>query len=106
LYVHDIVQKLPSLEAALHTVDSSDQAVISAIIGEYSELPMLKEQSAYHRLVSTYHFLYLLVEFSEWLCLAVHAQMFSSRNLKILFIAKEDKLIIDKTKQHEIKKGN
>ncbi|KAL3739084.1 hypothetical protein ACJRO7_020476 [Eucalyptus globulus] len=42
--------KLPSLEAALHTVDSSDQAVISAIIGEYSELPMLKEQSAYHRL--------------------------------------------------------
>ncbi|KAL3739094.1 hypothetical protein ACJRO7_020486 [Eucalyptus globulus] len=42
--------KLPSLEAALHTVDSSDQAVISAIIGKYSELPTLKEQSAYHRL--------------------------------------------------------
>ncbi|KAF8028744.1 hypothetical protein BT93_E1407 [Corymbia citriodora subsp. variegata] len=42
--------KLPSLEAALHTVDSSDQAIISAIIGEYSELPMLKGQSSYHRL--------------------------------------------------------
>ncbi|XP_030477014.1 3-hydroxyisobutyryl-CoA hydrolase 1-like isoform X1 [Syzygium oleosum] len=41
--------KLPSLEAALHTVDSSDKAIISAVIGQYSELPMLKEQSAYRR---------------------------------------------------------
>ncbi|KAK3430205.1 hypothetical protein EUGRSUZ_E01732 [Eucalyptus grandis] len=42
--------KLPSLEAALYAVDSRDQAIISAIIREYSELPILKEQSAYHRL--------------------------------------------------------
>ncbi|XP_030511646.2 3-hydroxyisobutyryl-CoA hydrolase 1-like [Rhodamnia argentea] len=42
--------KLLLLEAALHGVDSSDQAIIAAIIGEYSELPMLKEQSANHRL--------------------------------------------------------
>ncbi|XP_039169388.1 3-hydroxyisobutyryl-CoA hydrolase 1-like [Eucalyptus grandis] len=42
--------ELLSLEAALHSVDSSDQPKISAVIGEYSELPMLKEQSAYNRL--------------------------------------------------------
>ncbi|KAL3739085.1 hypothetical protein ACJRO7_020477 [Eucalyptus globulus] len=42
--------ELLSLEAALHSVDSSDQAIISAVIGEYSELPMLEKQSAYNRL--------------------------------------------------------
>ncbi|KAK3430212.1 hypothetical protein EUGRSUZ_E01738 [Eucalyptus grandis] len=42
--------ELLSLEAALHSIDSSDQAIISAVIGEYSELPMLQDQSAYNRL--------------------------------------------------------
>ncbi|KAK8655011.1 hypothetical protein V6N13_107603 [Hibiscus sabdariffa] len=42
--------KLPMLEAALCAVDSSDPAIISSIIGQYSERPSLKEQSVYNRL--------------------------------------------------------
>ncbi|KAL4302229.1 hypothetical protein GQ457_10G004080 [Hibiscus cannabinus] len=42
--------KLPMLEAALCAVDSSDPAIISSIIGQYSERPPLKEQSVYNRL--------------------------------------------------------
>ncbi|GMY17551.1 3-hydroxyisobutyryl-CoA hydrolase 1-like isoform X1 [Fagus crenata] len=42
--------KLSLLEEALCKVDSSDPAIISAIIDEYSQQPYLKEQSAYHRL--------------------------------------------------------
>ena len=44
-----IGQKLSLLEEALCKVDSSDPAIISAIIDEYSQQPYLKEQSAYHR---------------------------------------------------------
>uniref|UniRef100_A0A5B7BW94 3-hydroxyisobutyryl-CoA hydrolase n=1 Tax=Davidia involucrata TaxID=16924 RepID=A0A5B7BW94_DAVIN len=40
--------KLSLLEEALHKIDSSDPAVISAIINEYSQPPNLKEKSAYH----------------------------------------------------------
>jgi 3-hydroxyisobutyryl-CoA hydrolase len=46
-----IGQKLSLLEEALCKVDSSDPAIISAIIDEYSQQPYLKEQSAYHRLL-------------------------------------------------------
>ncbi|KAF9669722.1 hypothetical protein SADUNF_Sadunf14G0136700 [Salix dunnii] len=42
--------KLPLLEEALVNLDSSDPAMISAIIDEYSERPYLKGKSAYHRL--------------------------------------------------------
>ncbi|KAL0374173.1 UNVERIFIED_CONTAM: 3-hydroxyisobutyryl-CoA hydrolase 1, partial [Sesamum radiatum] len=43
-------ERLPLLEAALITADSSDSAVISSIIGEFSHIPNLKKNSAYHRL--------------------------------------------------------
>ncbi|CAI0411900.1 unnamed protein product [Linum tenue] len=42
--------KLSLLEEALHKVDSSDSAIISAIIDCYSQQPYLKDQSAYRRL--------------------------------------------------------
>ncbi|KAB5527831.1 hypothetical protein DKX38_021678 [Salix brachista] len=42
--------KLPLLEEALVNLDSSDPAMISAIIDEYSERPFLKGKSAYHQL--------------------------------------------------------
>ncbi|KAG5232179.1 hypothetical protein OIU76_004981 [Salix suchowensis] len=42
--------KLPLLEEALVNLDSSDPAMISAIIDEYSERPYLKGKSAYHQL--------------------------------------------------------
>ncbi|XP_059433889.1 3-hydroxyisobutyryl-CoA hydrolase 1-like [Corylus avellana] len=42
--------RLSLLEEALHKIDSSDPAIISAIIDKYSQKPYLKEQSAYHRL--------------------------------------------------------
>ncbi|KAJ6401594.1 hypothetical protein OIU84_016903 [Salix udensis] len=42
--------KLPLLEEALVNLDSSDPAMISAIIDEYSERPYLKGKSAYHEL--------------------------------------------------------
>jgi 3-hydroxyisobutyryl-CoA hydrolase len=44
-----IGQRLSLLEEALHKIDSSDPAIISAIIDEYSQKPYLKDQSAYHR---------------------------------------------------------
>ncbi|XP_047341631.1 3-hydroxyisobutyryl-CoA hydrolase 1-like [Impatiens glandulifera] len=43
-------ERLPSLEAALGNVNSRNLALVSAIIDEYSELPNLKEMSAYSRL--------------------------------------------------------
>ncbi|KAJ4825846.1 3-hydroxyisobutyryl-CoA hydrolase 1 [Turnera subulata] len=43
-------EKLPSLEAALCKVDSSDETTISAIIDQYSQQPYLEDGSAYHRL--------------------------------------------------------
>ncbi|CBI36345.3 hypothetical protein VitviT2T_013674 [Vitis vinifera] len=42
--------RLSSLEAALHKLDSSDPAIISAVIDEYSLQPYLKDKSTYHRL--------------------------------------------------------
>ncbi|GMJ11853.1 beta-hydroxyisobutyryl-CoA hydrolase 1 [Hibiscus trionum] len=42
--------KLSMLEAALCDVDSSDPAIISTIIDQYSEQPSLKEHSVYNRL--------------------------------------------------------
>lgn len=42
--------RLSLLEEALCKLDSTDPALISAIIDEYSHQPSLKEQSAYHRL--------------------------------------------------------
>lgn len=45
-----IVQKLISLEEALCNVESSDHAAVSAIIDKYSEQPIVKKDSAYHRL--------------------------------------------------------
>ncbi|KAL0346494.1 UNVERIFIED_CONTAM: 3-hydroxyisobutyryl-CoA hydrolase 1 [Sesamum calycinum] len=43
-------ERLPLLEDALISADSSDSAVISSIIGEFSHIPNLKKNSAYHRL--------------------------------------------------------
>ncbi|KAI3918329.1 hypothetical protein MKX01_041649 [Papaver californicum] len=43
-------QRLSSLEDALCKANSADQAIVSAIIDEFSEKPTLKEKSAYHRL--------------------------------------------------------
>ncbi|KAL6550007.1 3-hydroxyisobutyryl-CoA hydrolase 1 [Orobanche minor] len=43
-------KKLPTLEEALVKADSGDPNVISSIIGEFSEIPNLKENSIYHRL--------------------------------------------------------
>ncbi|EYU42298.1 hypothetical protein ABFS82_14G155900 [Erythranthe guttata] len=43
-------EKLQLLEAALVKADSSVPAVISSIIDEFSEIPDLKRNSAYHRL--------------------------------------------------------
>ena len=45
-----IGHRLYLLEEALCKVDSSDPAIISAVIDEYSQQPYMKEQSAYHRL--------------------------------------------------------
>ncbi|XP_030967613.1 3-hydroxyisobutyryl-CoA hydrolase 1-like [Quercus lobata] len=42
--------RLSLLEEALCKVDSSDPAIISAVINEYSKQPYMKEKSAYHRL--------------------------------------------------------
>ncbi|KAF8412812.1 hypothetical protein HHK36_000783 [Tetracentron sinense] len=42
--------RLPSLEAALFKVNTSDPAVVSAIIDEFSQQPHLKDKSTYHRL--------------------------------------------------------
>ncbi|KAI3851660.1 hypothetical protein MKX03_022305 [Papaver bracteatum] len=42
--------RLSSLEDALCKANSADQAIVSAIIDEFSEKPTLKEKSAYHRL--------------------------------------------------------
>lgn len=44
-------QRLSLLEEALCKANSSDPAIISSIIDEYSQQPSLKEQSAYRRLV-------------------------------------------------------
>jgi len=44
-------QKLSSLEESLCKVETSDPAIVSAIIDKYSEQPFLKEDSVYHRLV-------------------------------------------------------
>jgi 3-hydroxyisobutyryl-CoA hydrolase len=50
-YVFLIIgQKLSLLEEALCKIDSSDPAIISAVIDEYSQQPYMKEKSAYHRL--------------------------------------------------------
>ena len=50
-YVFLIVgQRLSLLEEALCKVDSSDPAIISAVINEYSKQPYMKEKTAYHRL--------------------------------------------------------
>ncbi|KAL7083449.1 hypothetical protein ACP275_14G163100 [Erythranthe tilingii] len=43
-------ERLPLLEEALVKADSSVPAVISSIIDEFSEIPDLKRNSAYHRL--------------------------------------------------------
>nr|POE92005.1 3-hydroxyisobutyryl-coa hydrolase 1 [Quercus suber] len=43
-------ERLPFLEEALCKVDSSDPAIIFAVINEYSKQPYMKEKSAYHRL--------------------------------------------------------
>ncbi|XP_065636658.1 3-hydroxyisobutyryl-CoA hydrolase 1 isoform X1 [Quercus suber] len=43
-------ERLSLLEEALCKVDSSDPAIISAVINEYSKQPYMKEKSAYHRL--------------------------------------------------------
>ncbi|RZC74130.1 hypothetical protein C5167_049611 [Papaver somniferum] len=43
-------QRLSSLEDALCKANSADQAIVSAIIDEFSEKPTLKEKSAYQRL--------------------------------------------------------
>ncbi|KAK7859528.1 3-hydroxyisobutyryl-coa hydrolase 1 [Quercus suber] len=43
-------ERLSLLEEALCKVDSSDPAIISAVIDEYSQQPYMKEQSAYYRL--------------------------------------------------------
>ncbi|KAK4592446.1 hypothetical protein RGQ29_016836 [Quercus rubra] len=43
-------KRLSLLEEALCKVDSSDPAIISAVINEYSKQPYMKEKSAYHRL--------------------------------------------------------
>lgn len=43
-------ERLSLLEEALCKVDSSDPAIISAVIDEYSQRPYMKEQSAYYRL--------------------------------------------------------
>lgn len=43
-------EKLVSLVEALHRLDSSDPAVIAAVLDDFSEVPSLKEKSAYHRL--------------------------------------------------------
>jgi hypothetical protein len=49
-YVFLIIgQRLYWLEKALCKVDSSDPAIISAVIDEYSQQPYMTEQSAYHR---------------------------------------------------------
>ncbi|OMP07008.1 Crotonase superfamily [Corchorus olitorius] len=42
--------KLPMLEAALSVVDSNDPVIISSIIDQFCEQPLLKEQSVYNRL--------------------------------------------------------
>lgn len=42
-------QRLSLLEEALCKVNSSDPAIISSIIDEYSQQPFLREKSAYHR---------------------------------------------------------
>ncbi|KAG9150092.1 hypothetical protein Leryth_026004 [Lithospermum erythrorhizon] len=41
-------EKLPFLIEALHRLDSSDPAVITAVLNDFSEVPSLKEKSAYH----------------------------------------------------------
>ncbi|KAH6813051.1 beta-hydroxyisobutyryl-CoA hydrolase 1 [Perilla frutescens var. frutescens] len=43
-------ERLPLLEEALITADSSDPVVISTTIGDFSHAPNLKKNSAYHRL--------------------------------------------------------
>ncbi|XP_075646903.1 3-hydroxyisobutyryl-CoA hydrolase 1-like isoform X2 [Castanea sativa] len=43
-------ERLSLLEEALCKVDSSDPAIISAVINEYSKQPYMKEKSAYRRL--------------------------------------------------------
>lgn len=43
-------ERLSLLEEALCKVDSSDPAIISTVIDEYSQQPYMKEQSAYYRL--------------------------------------------------------
>ncbi|XP_051123686.1 3-hydroxyisobutyryl-CoA hydrolase 1-like isoform X2 [Andrographis paniculata] len=43
-------ERLPLLEKALVEADSSDPAVISSIIDKFSQTPLLKKNSAYHRL--------------------------------------------------------
>ncbi|KDP32479.1 hypothetical protein JCGZ_13404 [Jatropha curcas] len=43
-------ENLSLLEEALYKADTSDPAIISLIIDEYSQQPYLKEQSTYHRL--------------------------------------------------------
>ncbi|KAI3449000.1 hypothetical protein Pfo_005665 [Paulownia fortunei] len=43
-------ERLPLLEEALVKADSSVPAVISSIIGEFSQIPNLKKNSSYHRL--------------------------------------------------------
>ncbi|KAL5724339.1 3-hydroxyisobutyryl-CoA hydrolase [Ranunculus cassubicifolius] len=42
--------KLAALEEALFEVNSTDPAIIAAIVDEFSQQPPLKEKSAYHRL--------------------------------------------------------
>lgn len=44
-------QKLSLLEESLCKVETSDPAVVSAIIDKYSKKVSLKEDSVYHRLV-------------------------------------------------------
>lgn len=56
-------QRLSLLEEALCKVSSSNPAIISSIIDEYSQKPHLKEQSAYHRLVfKSFRFLSLFLK--------------------------------------------
>ncbi|KAL3537169.1 hypothetical protein ACH5RR_000535 [Cinchona calisaya] len=43
-------ERMSSLEDALYKANSSDPAIISSIIGEYSQVPILKEKSTYNRL--------------------------------------------------------
>ncbi|KAK4397124.1 3-hydroxyisobutyryl-CoA hydrolase 1 [Sesamum angolense] len=43
-------ERLTSLEEALVKADSSDPVVISSVIGEFSQIPNLKDNSAYHKM--------------------------------------------------------